>query len=222
MLSHVRLFVIPWAPSGSFVHAILQARMLQWVAIPVSRASSWPRHQTLLSCISCTGGQILSHCAIQHWWACYYHGCWHYSDFCIITTVCVCWSLSRVWFFVTPWTVALQASPSLGFSRQVYWSGLPLPSPGTLPYPGSNPVSCLGRWILYHLSYQRSNCTMMFFLSFHILSHSPVSCSVEMPMHLLICLFCFFNLCISRLEHIEIWSLAYRNHWKIVVEWRDG
>ena len=33
-------------------------------------------------------------------------------------------SLSRVWLFTTPWTVAYQASPSMGFSRQEYWSGL--------------------------------------------------------------------------------------------------
>ena len=38
--------------------------------------------------------------------------------------------LSRVWLFATPWTVAYQASPSMGFSRQEYWSGLPFPSPG--------------------------------------------------------------------------------------------
>ena len=38
-------------------------------------------------------------------------------------------SLSLVWLFATPWTAAHQAPPSLGFSRQEYWSGLPLPSP---------------------------------------------------------------------------------------------
>ena len=38
--------------------------------------------------------------------------------------------------FATPWTVACQASPSMGFSRQEYWSGLPFPSPGDLPDPG--------------------------------------------------------------------------------------
>ena len=37
--------------------------------------------------------------------------------------------LSRVWLFATPWTVAHQAPPSMGFSRQEYWSGVPLPSP---------------------------------------------------------------------------------------------
>ena len=50
-------------------------------------------------------------------------------------------SLSRVRLFVTPWTVAHQAPPSLGFSRQEYWSGLPLPSPGNLPDPGIEPRS---------------------------------------------------------------------------------
>ena len=38
-------------------------------------------------------------------------------------------SLSRVQLFTTPWTLAYQAPPSMGFSRQEYWSGLPFPSP---------------------------------------------------------------------------------------------
>ena len=38
-------------------------------------------------------------------------------------------SLSRVWLLETPWTAAYQAPPSMGFSRQEYWSGVPLPSP---------------------------------------------------------------------------------------------
>ena len=50
-------------------------------------------------------------------------------------------SLSRVRLFATPWTVAYQAPPSTGFSRQEYWSGLPLPSPGDLPNPGIEPGS---------------------------------------------------------------------------------
>ena len=48
--------------------------------------------------------------------------------------------LSRVRLFATPWTVAHQAPPSLGFSRQEYWSGLPFPSPGDLPHPGIEPT----------------------------------------------------------------------------------
>ena len=50
-------------------------------------------------------------------------------------------SLSRVRLFVTPWTAAYQAPPSMGFSRQEYWSGLPFPSPGDLPDPGIEPRS---------------------------------------------------------------------------------
>ena len=50
-------------------------------------------------------------------------------------------SLSRVQLFVTPWTVAYQASLSIGFSRQEYWSGLPFHSPVDLPNPGIEPVS---------------------------------------------------------------------------------
>ena len=47
--------------------------------------------------------------------------------------------LSRVQLFATPWTVAYQAPPSMGFSRLEYWSGLPFPSPGDLPNPGTEP-----------------------------------------------------------------------------------
>ena len=50
-------------------------------------------------------------------------------------------SLSRARLIATPWTVAYQASPSMGFSRQEYWSGLPFPSPGDLPDPGIEPGS---------------------------------------------------------------------------------
>ena len=50
-------------------------------------------------------------------------------------------SLSHVRLFATPWTVAYQAPPSMGFSRQEYWSGLPFPSSGELPVLGFEPGS---------------------------------------------------------------------------------
>ena len=50
-------------------------------------------------------------------------------------------SLSRVRLFATLWTVAPQAPPSMGFSRQEYWNGLPFPSPWDLPDPGIEPRS---------------------------------------------------------------------------------
>ena len=51
------------------------------------------------------------------------------------------WKWSHVQLFETPWTVAYQASLSMGFSRQEYWSVLPFPSPGDLPNPGIEPGS---------------------------------------------------------------------------------
>ena len=50
-------------------------------------------------------------------------------------------SFSHVRLFAIPWTVVYQASLSMGFPRQVYWSGLPFPSPGDLPDPGIKPRS---------------------------------------------------------------------------------
>ena len=59
------------------------------------------------------------------------------SDTCLISTLKVkVKSLSHVGLFATPWTIAYQASQSMGFSRQEYWSGMPFPSPGALPKPG--------------------------------------------------------------------------------------
>ena len=59
-------------------------------------------------------------------------------------------SLSCVWLFVTPWTVACQAPPSMRCSKQECWSGLPFPSPEDLLNPGL--LHC--RQMLYHLSHQ--------------------------------------------------------------------
>ena len=68
-----------------------------------------------------------------------------YTHSYIRTVVCgVCvyvYVLSCVQLFVTPWTVACQALLSIKLSRQEYWSGLPFPSPGDLPYPGIEPLA---------------------------------------------------------------------------------
>ena len=71
-------------PMGYTVHGILQARILEWVAISFSNAWKWK-------------GKLKS--------------------------------LSRVRLLATPWTAAHQGPPSMGFARQEYWSGVPLPSP---------------------------------------------------------------------------------------------
>ena len=60
------------------------------------------------------------------------------------TTMCVCVcvkSFSYVWLFATLWTVACQATLSMGFSRQEYWTGLPCSPPGDLPNPGIKSMS---------------------------------------------------------------------------------
>ena len=84
--------------------------------------------------------------------------------------------LSRVQFFATPWTVAYQAPPSMGFSRQEHLSGLPFPSPGDLPNPGIEPGSPALQ-TLSHLSHQGSpvNLFIKFILVFICLL---LACSV--------------------------------------------
>ena len=69
------------SPVGSPVPGILQARILEWVALSFSNAWKWKVKVK---------------------------------------------SLSRAWLLATPWTAAYQAPPSVGFSRQEYWSGVPL------------------------------------------------------------------------------------------------
>ena len=83
---------IDGSPPGSPVLGILQARILEWVAIPFSNAWKWKVKVKLLS---------------------------------------------HIWLLATSWTVAHQAPPSMGFSRQEYWSGVPLPS----PLPGLSPTN---------------------------------------------------------------------------------
>ena len=66
-----------------------------------------------------------------------------------------------VWLlgFVTPWTVACQAPLSMGFSRQIYWSGLPFPSPGDHPDPETEPKSPASHADSFALSHQGSPLT---------------------------------------------------------------
>ena len=48
-------------PPGSSVHEILQAKILEWVAMPSFRGSAWPRNGTTISYLSCTGSRALYH-----------------------------------------------------------------------------------------------------------------------------------------------------------------
>ena len=106
------------SPPGSSVHRISQARILEWVTKPSSRGSFWPRDQTHISCVSCTGK--VDSLPLCHRWS-------------PINTMCCV--LSQVQLFSTPRTVAHQAPLSMGilqarilewvakpFSRGSFWS----------------------------------------------------------------------------------------------------
>ena len=54
---------------------------------------------------------------------------------------------SRLWLFQTPWTFALQDPPSIGFSKQEYWNGLPSPPSGDLPDPRVKPISLMSPYL---------------------------------------------------------------------------
>ena len=117
-LSHVWIFVTPWAVAcqAPLSMGILQARILEWVAIPFSRSSSQPRNRTRVSCIAI--GFFTS---------------WATSSF---------QSLNRVRLFATPWITACQASLSITNSwsspKLMHWVGdaiqpsHPLSSPSPL------------------------------------------------------------------------------------------
>ena len=81
-----------------------------------------------------------------------------YNDGYVHTMLCAK-LLSYVRLFVTPWTVALQAPLSMGFSRREYWSGLPCLPPGDLADPRSEPVSFMspalaGRFSTAHTTWK--------------------------------------------------------------------
>ena len=113
------------SPPGSSVHGILQARILEWVAISFSRRSSWPRERTHVPYIGRQDSSPWSHST---------------NSSCLFISELPCypemgkWSMlllllsrfSRVRLCATPHTAAHQAPPSLGFSRQEHWSGLQL------------------------------------------------------------------------------------------------
>ena len=143
-------------------------RIPEWVAVPFSRGSSRPMNQTRVSCIA---GRFFTSWAtreaqIDVYIDIYIHiddtqlmklmqflmvvlsAWWNSDGKCAIFEVncnehmkVKMKSLSCVRLFATPWTVARQAPPSMGFSRQEYWSGVPLPSPVDLPNPGIEPRS---------------------------------------------------------------------------------
>ena len=110
----------------------------------------------------------------------YIHSCFHtytcilyFLLFCSIydCSCClwVCYSLSCVQLFATPWTVACQAPVSMRLSRQEYWNGLPFASPGIFLIQGLNRVSCIvGRFLTEPPRKPRRGCSSFFSASFSI------------------------------------------------------
>ena len=76
----------------------------------------------------------------------------------LLRIICMC-SATQSCLFVNPWTVACQAPLSMGFSRQIYWSGLPFPSPGDHPDPETEPKSPASHADSFALSHQGSPLT---------------------------------------------------------------
>ena len=137
---------------------ILQARILEWVA--ADAAKSLQSCPTLCKPIDSSppGSPVpgILQARTLEWVAISFSNAWKWKG--------KVKSLSRVGLLATPWTAAHQAPPSMGFSRQEYWSGVPSPSPtgvgslsllkGIFPTPGSNPALPCYRRILYQLSHQ--------------------------------------------------------------------
>ena len=90
--------------------------------------------------LTCTGVSVTHHKQV---WRIYIHAkssCQEVRSSCM--RMCsVCQLFSCIWLFATPWTIDHQTPLSMGFSRQEYWSGLPVPPPGDLPNPGIEPMS---------------------------------------------------------------------------------
>ena len=120
---------------GSSDHGNFQARILEQVTISYSRGSSQPRDQTHICCRFFTN---VPPAMPQEGWVKSIKNPWRTVSLHIVSEVKL---LSCIQFFATPWSAASQASLSMGFSRQEYWSGLPFPSPRDLPDSGIEPRS---------------------------------------------------------------------------------
>ena len=134
---------------GSSVHGILQTTILEWIALPFSRGSSWPRDPalrvaslTLSHHAAAAAAKSLQSCPTLcnpidssppgspvpgilqartlEWVAISFSNAWKWKV--------KMKSLSHVWLWATSRTAAHQAPPPMRFSRQDYWSGVPLPS----------------------------------------------------------------------------------------------
>ena len=126
------------SPPGSAIPGILQARTLEWVAISFSNLEVIGEEKPAKAkslCVEKSGSEETRRAGIlKAKWK-------KYPKKETPTYYVVLSHFSCVWLFATLWTVAHQASLSMGFSRQEYWNGFPFPSPGDLPNSGIKPKS---------------------------------------------------------------------------------
>ena len=120
--SHIGLFATLWTLGleAPLSMGILQARILEWVALPFSRGFSQPRDQTCIYCGSCIAGRFfatepLGLPTLTIWPRNDFPG--HISQ----TNESCAQLLSGVWLFATPCTIARQVPRSMGLSRKEYW-----------------------------------------------------------------------------------------------------
>ena len=120
------------SPLGSSVPGILQARTLEWVAISFSNVIPAKSLQLCPTLCNPTDGSPLGssvpgilQARTLEWVAIFFSNAWKWKV--------KGKSLCRAQLLATPWTAAYQAPPSMGFSRQEYWSGVPLPSLNVIP-----------------------------------------------------------------------------------------
>ena len=130
LLSRVRLLATPWTAAYQAPPSMGFARQEYWSGLPLPSPqvpSAAATAKSLQSCPTLCGSppgspipEILQARTLE-WVAISFSSAWKWKV--------KVKSLSRVWLLATPWTAAYQAPPPMGFSRQEYWSGVPLPSP---------------------------------------------------------------------------------------------
>ena len=89
---------------------------------------------------------------------------------------CMLSHFSRVWLFVTLWTIAHQVPLSMGFSRQEYWSGLPCSPPGDLPNPGIKSASLMSSSLVGGSFTTSATREALLFVLLHIFSWKFYPC----------------------------------------------
>ena len=195
---------------GSSVHGILQARILEWVAMPFSRGSSQPRDWTQVYCIA---GEFLT--------------IWATSE--AVTFNQSVQSLSHVWLFATPWTAAHQ--PSLSITNS--WSLLKLISIESV-MPSSHLILCHSLLLLPSIFPSGRVFSNESVLCIRWLKHWKFSFSIS-PSNEYSGLISFridwFDLlAVQGTLHQPIWSIPYnplpstrkhntKSHWRVWVSW---